>query len=363
MASLCEAKNQNKKMKTFKNLYPQICDKENLWLAYRRSRRGKRFQINVAGFEYNLEQNLAELHRELTEQTYKPGWYTNFYITEPKKRKISAAPFRDRVVHHAICNVIEPVFEKAFIYDTYACRKEKGTHKAILRFSEYSRKNKYALKCDIKKYFPSIDHQILKGLIRRKIACKQTLWLIDKIIDNSNPQEEALEYYPGDDLFTPGERRKGIPIGNLTSQFFANIYLNGLDHYAKETLFCRSYIRYCDDFVLLSDDKRQLGTWKKEIVCYLQDLRLKLHENKSQAFPVNAGVTFLGLRVFPSYRRLAKNNLIMALRRLKRLKKALAKGEVSMENCKNSIMAWFGHARWADTYKLRQKIAADWELA
>ena len=311
----------------------------------------------MLAFNHNLESNIFKLQDELQNGAYQPGPYHGFYIHQPKKRLISAAPYRDRVVHHALCNVIEPIFEKTFIYDTYACRREKGTHKAIMRFTEFCRKNKYVLKCDIKKYFPSIDHQILKGLIRRKIACKQTLWLIDKIIDNSNPQEEVVEYFSDDDLFSPVERRKGIPIGNLTSQFFANIYLNGLDHFIKEKLLCKYYIRYCDDFVLFSNDKAKLHQWREAIIKYLESLRLKLHENKSQVSPVTHGTTFLGFRIFPEYRRLVRDNLVLTRRRLKRLKAAFIAGEIDMATCRNSIMAWFGHAKWADTFCLRHKIA------
>lgn len=349
-------------MKTHKNLFDKIVDYENMLMAAAKAQRGKRFEPCVLAFNHEMEKNLFKLQDELKNGSYQPGPYYGFYIHEPKKRLISAAPYRDRVVHHALCNIIEPVFEKVFIYDTYACRKEKGTHRAVLRYSEYCRQNKYVLKCDIKKYFPSIDHQILKKLIRRKIACKQTLWLVDKIIDNSNPQEEVLEYYPGDDLFTPGERRKGIPIGNLTSQFFANIYLNDLDHFIKEKLFCRNYIRYCDDFVLFCDDKAKLHEWRQAIISHLETLRLKLHENKSQVSPVKKGTTFLGFRIYPEYRRLVRENLVLARRRLKKLKEALLAGEKDLSACRNSIMAWFGHARWADTFMLRKQIAEEWGL-
>lgn len=366
-------------MKTHNNLYENIITFENLLLAAQKAQKSKRFEPSVLAFNHNLESNIFKLQDELKNCSYQPGPYHGFYIHEPKKRLISAAPYRDRVVHHALCNIIEPVFEKAFIYDTYACRKEKGTHKAVLRFNEYCRQNKYVLKCDIKKYFPSIDHQILKSLIRRKIACKQTLWLIDKTIDNSNPQEEVIVDFPGDDpsagvtvsqpncsgqvLFAPGERRKGIPIGNLTSQFFANIYLNGLDHFAKENLRCPHYIRYCDDFVLFGNDKAVLHRWRQEIIGHLDGLRLKLHENKSQVQTVAAGTTFLGFRIFPGYRRLVRDNLILMRRRLKRLKDGLASGETSLDDCRNSIMAWFGHAQWADTFGIRQKIADEFGIA
>ncbi len=212
-------------MKSYNYLYNQICSFENLLLAARKAQRGKRFKEYTSRFNFNLENELITLQQELIDKTYQPGPYTEFYIYDAKKRKISAAPYRDRIVHHALCNIIEPIFNKSMIYDTYANRQDKGTHKAILRFQSFSRKNRYVFKYDIKKYFPSIDHEILLDTLFDKIQCKDTQWLIKVIIDNSNPQEEVLDYFNGDDLFTPIMRRKGLPLGNLTSQFFANVYL------------------------------------------------------------------------------------------------------------------------------------------
>jgi len=234
-------------MKTYKNLYETIFSFDNLSLAARKAQRGKRFKENVAQFNMNLEKELLNLLGELQQQNYQPGEYRSFFIYEPKKRMISAAPYRDRVVHHALMNVIGSIFEKSFIFDSYANQIGKGTHRAVQRFQTYLRRYRYVLKCDIKKYFPSIDHEILKQKIRRKIADQKTLWLIDTIIDNSNPQVPVIDYFPGDDLLTPIERRRGLPIGNLTSQFFANVYLNDFDHFVKEQLRCQAYVRYVDD--------------------------------------------------------------------------------------------------------------------
>ena len=240
-------------MKTYNRLFNRICSFENLLLAARKAQDGKRFQEEVARFNFHLERELYRLQEELQTRIYRPGPYHEFHIYEPKLRKISAAPYRDRVVHHALCNVIEPIFDRTFIFDSYACRKGKGTHKAVNRFTEFCRKSEYVLKCDIKKYFPSIDHGILKTRFRKKIRDADVLWLMDLIVDFSNPQEGLLDeqdtardrpppYGSGDILGTvrdgfslPDEagtvRRRGIPIGNLTSQFYANIYLNGFDHY------------------------------------------------------------------------------------------------------------------------------------
>ncbi|MCA6544698.1 MAG: RNA-directed DNA polymerase, partial [Pseudanabaena sp. M074S1SP2A07QC] len=223
---------------------------------------------------YNLENELIQLQKELQAKTYQPGAYNTFKIHEPKLRLISAAPYRDRVVHHALCAVIMPIFEKTFIHDTYANRVGYGTHRALERFTSFARSSQYVLQCDIRKYFPSIDREILKTLIRRKIQCPDTLWLIDAIIDNGNDQESSPDYFPNDSLLAPVERRRGLPIGNLTSQWFANIYLSGFDHFVKEQLKVKKYLRYVDDFALFADDRYFLQESQMAIVEYLNSLRL-----------------------------------------------------------------------------------------
>jgi retron-type reverse transcriptase len=242
-------------MKRYGNLYPQITDFANLLAAARQARRGKRFGDRVLAFHYHLETELITLKNELESKTYQPGAYHTFEIFEPKRRLISAAPYRDRVVHHALCNILMPIFERTFIHTSYANRWGFGTHKALKQFLQWARSYKYILQCDIRKYFPSIDREILKEQIRRKIKCRDTLWLVDRIIDNSNEQEPVIEYFPGDDLLTPLQRAKGLPIGNLTSQFFANVYLSGCDRFVKEQLQAKNYLRYVDDFALFSSDR------------------------------------------------------------------------------------------------------------
>jgi RNA-directed DNA polymerase len=242
-------------MITYQNLYHKIWEFDNLLMALKKAQKGKREVKAVARFLFQQEKNLFWLQRVLKNKTYQPGKYKTFYIYDPKERMISAAPFHDRVVHHALCNIIEPLFDKTFIYDSYANRKGKGTHKAILRYQQYARKYPYVLKCDIRKFFPSIDHEILKEELRWKIQCEDTLWLIDKVIDGSNKQKPHDVYFPGDDLFTPFQRKKGLPIGNLTSQFWANVYMNRFDHFVKEELGVKGYIRYVDDFVVFGKNK------------------------------------------------------------------------------------------------------------
>jgi len=343
-------------MKTYKNLYEKICSFDNLLLAARKAQQGKRFKSNVARFNMNLEKELLKLQRELQQQSYQPGEYRSFFIYEPKKRMISAAPYRDRVVHHALMNVIGNIFEKSFIFDSYANQIGKGTHRAVLRFQKYLRRYRYVLKSDIKKYFPSIDHEILKQKIRNKIADNKTLWLIDTIIDNSNPQVKVIDYFPGDDLLTPLERRRGLPIGNLTSQFFANVYLNDFDHFIKEQLRCKAYLRYVDDSVTLANEKSFLHDVKWAMEDYLADLRLRLHPGKCHIFLSELGVDFLGYRVFPTHIKLRMSNALRFRRRLKKMAQQYEQGRISIPEITASVQSWLGHARFADTYLLRRSI-------
>lgn len=344
-------------MKRYGNLYPQIIKFENIFLAARKAQKGKRFQNNVLAFNHNLEQELIKIQQELTEKTYQPGAYRTFYIQEPKHRMISAAPYRDRVVHHALCNVIAPIFESTLIHDSYANRLNFGTHRALRRFTKFARSSCYVLQCDIKKYFPSIDHEILKKLLRRKLKCSDTLWLIDKIIDNSNEQGVIIEYFDGDDLLTPIQRRRGLPIGNLTSQFFANVYLNAFDHFIKEKLKVKKYLRYVDDFALFADDKNFLADARIAIENYLAtNLRLKIHPIKSQLFATKHGGSFLGFRVFPDHIRVRQQNLRRGRRRIRRLQTQYAQGKISQEKVIQSLQSWLAHLDHGDTWQLKKRI-------
>jgi len=341
-------------MKRFGYLYKQIYSFDNLLLAFYKARKGKRQKANVASFEVNLEWELFRLQDELQTRTYHPGNYRTFQIYDPKERMISAAPFRDRVIHHALCNVIEPIFEPTLIADTYANRKGKGTHAGIRRCQQYTRRFDYVLKADIKKYFPSIDHLILKKNIARKIKCPDTTWLIHLIIDNSNPQEAVPDYFPGDNLFYPIDRRKGLPMGNLTSQFFANLYLSPFDHFVKETLGIKGYVRFVDDFVLFHQDKRQLHHIKTVCQNFLQThLRLHLHPKKTNIFPTKNGVRFLGQFIFPTHRRLTRENVQRFKKRLNKRLELYLDGHISPETFELQLNSWLGHARQADTWRLR----------
>jgi retron-type reverse transcriptase len=332
-------------MKRHRDLWPRLISFPNLLRAAVLAGRGKRHLANVARFHFDLEKHLCRLQDDLRTRTFE--------IYEPKRRLISAAPFRDRVVHHALCRVLQPVFEPTFIFDSYACRKGKGTHAAVDRFSTFARRNRYVLKCDVSKYFPSIDLEILEELITRKVKDRDVLWLVHLLIDHSNPQEPVQEWYRGDDLFTPTEGRRGLPLGNQTSQFFANVYLNPFDHWVKQRLRARCYIRYVDDFVVFSDDKGWLAEARQRCRERLDGLRLRLHPHKSVISRVQGGTRFLGYRVFPGHRLVPRENVTRMKRRLKRMQAGYARGELSLPDVQRRLAAWLGHALHADTFGLR----------
>jgi retron-type reverse transcriptase len=349
-------------MKRHDHLYPQITTFENLLVAAKQAQRQKRYRDPVLIFNHQLEHELLQLQQELQTKTYQPGGYKTFEIYEPKRRIISAAPYRDRVVHHALCNIIAPIFERTFIATSYANRKGYGSHRALQQFVSYARDSRYVLQCDIRKYFPSIDIAILKQIIRRKIKCLDTLWLIDTILDTPCAGETPIDFFPGDTLLTPLERPKGLPIGNLTSQFFANVYLNGFDRFVKETLAVSRYVRYMDDFSLFSDDRHFLSYCRHEIEDHLATLRLKIHPIKSQLTQTNHGAIFVGFRVLPDRIRVRNHNLQKGRKRLKQLQIDYAQGKLSSHEVAQSLQSWSAHLAHGDTWRLRQKIFTDLDL-
>lgn len=350
-------------MKRAGNLWPSVVSWANLVRAAKQAERGKRRRPNVMRFNLTREWELIRLQLELEDDTYQPGGYRTFWICDGKPRLISAAPYRDRVVHHALCNVIEPIFDRQFIYDTYACRKGKGTHAALDRFTHYARRYRYVLKADVRKYFPSIDRDRLFGLVQREIKDRRVLTLVRLILDTGPRQPAPMDYFPGDDLFTPIERRRGIPIGNLTSQVFANVYLNGLDHFVKERLRCPGYVRYCDDLACFADDKKYLWGVKSAMDEYLAGLRIRLHPNKCAVQPVTVGTPFLGYLVHPDHRRLRRGNGVKFQKRLRTLQWQFARGDIGVSDLRASIHAWIAHASHADTYRLRESLLAQVSFA
>ena len=346
-------------MKRVGNLWERLVSFPNLLRAARKARKGKRDRPDVAAFEFDVEQELLRIRDELQTGSYQFGPYHTFTITEPKPRLISAAPYRDRVVHHALCNVLEPVYERSFILDSYACRTGKGTHAGVRRCREFARHFPWVLKCDIRKFFPSIDHDILKGQLARKIKDCRVLELAGRVIDHSNEQEPVIEWFPGDHLFTPVERRHGLPIGNQTSQFFGNVCLDALDHFVKDRLRVRGYVRYVDDFVVFGRTKGELHAVRERVAEFLETLRLRLHPNKTIVFPTVQGIRFLGYRVFGSHVRLARESVVRFRRRVRGWRTDANAGCLDWGHVRKSVSSWLGHAIHAATNRLRERLLGE----
>lgn len=276
-------------------------------MAWKEFRRGKRKKFEVQQFEFNLEDNLFQLHQELQLKNYQPLPYVSFRIQDPKLRHIHKANIRDRVLHQALFRILYSIFDKGFIFDSYSSRLNKGTHKGIDRLktflrkcSKNNRKNIFVLKCDISKFFDSIDHQILLDLIKKKIFDSTTIWLIEKIV-------KSFEKLPG----------RGLPLGNVTSQLFANVYLNELDQFIKHKLKIKYYLRYCDDFVILGEDRNHFAEIIEKMNCFLnQNLKIKLHPKKIIIRKYHQGIDFLGYVTRPYYRVLRTKTRSRLLRRV-----------------------------------------------
>ncbi|MBA2628132.1 MAG: RNA-directed DNA polymerase [Gemmatimonadales bacterium] len=338
------------------HLFDRIAGFQALHAAARRAVKGKRKKSAAASFFANLESELLALEKQLRGGEYRPGRYVAFEINDPKKRIVSAAPFRDRVVHHALCAVIEPIFERGFIDTTFANRVAKGTHRAIEAYERFRDRHAHVLRCDIYRYFPAIDHSILKFAFRRRIMCPRTLALLDLIVDGSNAQEPVELHFDGDDLFAPFQRRRGLPIGNLTSQFFANLYLDDFDHFATELLRA-PYVRYVDDFALFHDNPAVLAGWRFRIEQYLVGRRLKLHPRKTMISSCAAPSLFLGFELYADGRRsLPEDNVRRFHNRLRGLRDQWRAGTVELGDVDARVWAWIAHAEHADTWRLRHAI-------
>ena len=353
-------------MKRKNNLFLKVIDFENILLAYKKSLKGSGYNKETEKFYFNSEKELIRLIKEIKEGTYYPEKYRYFKIYDPKERIISVAKFRDRVVHHAIVNILEPIFEKVFIFNSYATRKDKGTHKAIEKAQNYLRKTNYYLKADIRKYFDSIEHNILINLIEKKIKDKKLMELIKRIVKNSDISrgEDINKGLPcGIKLFhnfnfSSGKIiPQGLPIGNLTSQFFANIYLNGFDHFVKEYLRERYYIRYMDDFVIFSDNKERLKELRGIIKEYLiKELNLELKEKATYINKKMNGLSFLGVRIFPKLIRIKNENIKRIRKRIDKREKEYFTGKIDEKRYIQSLMSFFGYMNNFNTYELRRSI-------
>jgi RNA-directed DNA polymerase len=343
---------------TYRNLWPAVVSWENLVAAYGKCRRRKCYCPGAADFDYRWEAGLRELQRELVASCYRPGGYRNFYIFEPKRRRISAAPFRDRVVHHAVVRVLEPIFERRFIFDSYAYHRGKGTHAALDRTQTFPRRHSYYLKTDVVRFFPNVDHAVLLGVVGKTIRDPRLMQLIAVIVDSGRGVLEAeatRDLFPGDDLFAV-LRPRGLPIGNLTSQFFANVLLDRVDHFIKEVLWVSGYVRYADDMVLFADDKPALHACREEIADRLSQPRLRLHPDKTQIRPSGAGLKFLGFVLRPNGRRLQQSTLLRFSRRLRRLKWLRKLGMFDPRQIRVGLRAWLAHVVGVNSAGIRRDL-------
>jgi len=318
-------------MKREGNLFHRIVDYDNLYLAYKKARKGKAWQNTIKHFEKDVSGNLKRIQASLLNGSFTTSKYRTMQVYEPKQRTIYILPFNpDRIVQHAIMNVIEPIWDRRFIHDSYSCRKGKGQHKGSRRCMEFVRRYKYCLKGDISKFYPSISHDIMFKLVKRTIKCPKTLWLLENII------------------YAIGGGRN-IPIGNYTSQWLGNLYLHELDKYCKHELRIKGYIRYCDDFVLFHDDKKYLHHCLKNIKNLLS-CNLSLSMSKDSIFPVTQGVDFLGYRHFPNYVLLRKSTAKRVKKRLVKLPTRLHKKLITKKQYRSSIESTKGWLKWCSSY-------------
>ncbi len=314
-----------------------------MFLAWREFRRGKRNKPDVQEFEFNLEDNLFGLHLELIGGAWRHSHYTAFNVCDPKLRRIHKACVRDRVLHQAVFRILYPIFDKSFIFDSYSCRLKRGTHRAVNKLEKFCRqlsrnnnRNIFALKCDIKKFFDSVDQNILLRLIKKRITDENTVWLIEKIIKSF---------------------ADGLPLGNVTSQLFANIYLDELDQFIKHKLKVKYYLRYCDDFIILDKDSNFLIELTRQINVFLADkLKLSLHFDKIIIRKYHQGIDFLGYVSLPHYRVLRTKTKRRMLSKIRSKYSDLQLDLISQKSFNQSLQSYFGALKHCYGYKIRKEI-------
>jgi retron-type reverse transcriptase len=340
----------------------------DIYRNYLKCRSNKRNSINALKFEINAEDNIFKLENQLKSQSYRPSRCILFTAQKPKVREIFASDFKDRVIHHILIEHLTSIWGPIFIHDSYACREGKGTHKAVMRLQNFQRKitkngnvRAYYLQLDIKDYFISINKKILFDLISPKITNPDLLWLC-KLIIFSDCTKDYLQRgnpamhdrIPENKTLFGKNNERGLPIGNLTSQFFANIYLNELDQYVKHTLKVKYYLRYVDDFVILGEREEELASLRDQIQVFLADrLNLILHPKRRKLLPISNGIDFLGYIVRPKYilvRRRVVNNLKEKLRQFHRSK------DKNLSELKTTVASYLGHFKWANSYRLKNKL-------
>ena len=336
-------------MKTFLNVFDDMTSPEALFNAWRQFRCGKTKRRDVQQFGRSLERNVFRLHRELQAKRYRHGEYDSFYVHDPKIRHIRKASVRDRLVHQAVSNVLTQIFEPRFIQHAYSSRIGKGTHRGINALRDMTRKVSrnftrpaWALKCDVRKFYDTVDHEILLNLLRQVVRDESALWLIEEIVKSFHVE---------------GALGKGVPIGNLTSQIFTNVYLNELDMFVKHRLRVRFYLRYADDLAILSHRKCELQELLPELERFLlENLCLALHPQKIELRPLIQGIDFLGYVTLPHHRALRTKTKRRMLRRISARHESHSCGEISGESLNQTFQSYLGVMSHANTYKLGQEV-------
>ncbi len=339
-------------MKFYKDLYWLIISPKTLFRAWEIFKSDKRNKPDVMAFELDLERNIFDLYRDLKEEKYKHGKYKGFWIHDPKLRRIHKATVRDRVLHHAMFSVLNRIFEPTFISDSYSCRIGKGTHKGMEKVASMIRavsKNHthpcYALKCDIKKFFDSIDHVTLLKILNEKIKDEKVRRLLQEVVGSFESGRA--------NLFEP----KGVPIGNLTSQIFANIYMDKFDQFIKHKLKVKNYARYTDDFVIISDDKKYLESLLPPIREFLKtELHLELHPKKVTIRKHNRGIDFLGYVILPHHIKIRTKTKRKIPKKLRQSIALYRNGGISEISLKSSLASYLGVLSHADTYEMSENI-------
>jgi retron-type reverse transcriptase len=339
-------------MKIYKDLFNKIISPENLFSAWDEFKKGKRDRKDVMIFEHDLERNIFNLYDDLKSKRYKHGPYAGFYIHDPKLRHIHKATVRDRILHHAVYSVLNEIFEPMFISDSFSCRIGKGTHKGVDRMEEMLRKVSrnnteicYGLKCDVQKFFNSVDHRILLSILEKRIRDNDTMWLLEQIVKSFESDRSVL-FFP-----------KGVPIGNLTSQLFANVYMGEFDRFIKHALKVEFYVRYTDDFIIVSRDKAYLEDLIAPIQGFLKEkLELNLHPDKVSIRKYRQGIDFLGYLAFPHYRLLRKKTKRRIERKIERGLMACNAGLITREELDQSFQSYLGVLSHANAHGLTEEL-------
>jgi len=337
--------------------YNDIICLENLLLAWKEFLNGKRNKKDVQEFSLRLMDNIFSLHNDLSNHTYIHGGYQAFKINDPKPRDIHKASVRDRLLHHAIYRILYPFFDQTFISDSYSCRDGRGTHKAINKFRSYfyrvsqnNTKTCWVLKCDIRKFFANIDHKILIGILKEYIPDKNIVELLKNVIGSFISR-------PSPDYGRGGNAKIGLPLGNLTSQLFVNIYMNKFDQFVKHKLKAKYYIRYADDFVVLSEDKKWLEDKIPEMGVFLRKkLKLELHPDKVSLKTFSSGVDFLGVVNFSDYRILRTKTKKRILKKIEHKKADLEAGTITKKVFNQSLQSYLGVLKHCEGYKIARRI-------